>query len=208
MQKNVVELERDLRGVSDRKHSRSLTLCPGWVSSSASAPADGWWDAGGSRVARRGRGIGTSVWSSLLCHKLKQDGGDWIAQAFVSVFLYLYSCENQPEPGRSRAWRFSVWARLVAERVRFYWTVNVGSPFSWYFSSSLLTILILFLCRHVLRHSFDFIGLSFLSAEVWLCSLFSVVPYIACPKPFSPLETVKAHLAFCGTLAFFVKSSE
>lgn len=41
MQRNVVELERDLRGVSDRKHSRSLTLCPSWVSSSTSAPADG-----------------------------------------------------------------------------------------------------------------------------------------------------------------------
>lgn len=193
MQKNVVELER---GVSDRKHSRSLTLCPGWVSSSASAPADGWWAAGGSRVARRGRGIGTGVWSSLLCHKLKQDGGDWIARASVSVFSYLYSCENRAEPGRSRAWPSSVWGRLVAERLRFYWTVNVGSPFSWYFSSFLLTTLILFLYRHVLRHSFDFIGFSFLSAEVWLCSLFSSVSHICRSKPFSLLETVKTHFEF------------
>lgn len=39
--RNVVELERDLRGVFDRKHSRGVTLCPSWVSSSTSAPADG-----------------------------------------------------------------------------------------------------------------------------------------------------------------------
>ena len=55
MRRRVVELERDLRGVFDRKHSRCVMLCPGWVSSSTSAPADGWWDTSGSRPARRGR---------------------------------------------------------------------------------------------------------------------------------------------------------
>lgn len=41
MHRNLVELERDLRGVFDRKHSRGVMLCPSWVSSSAPAPADG-----------------------------------------------------------------------------------------------------------------------------------------------------------------------
>lgn len=41
MHRNVEELERDLRGVFDRKHSLRVMLCPSWVSSSTSAPADG-----------------------------------------------------------------------------------------------------------------------------------------------------------------------
>lgn len=84
--KNVVELERDLRGVSDREHSRGVTLCPGWVSSSASAPADGWWDtSGGQASGVTGRGIGSNVWSRFFYHKIKQA---WIAQVSVYVFIF------------------------------------------------------------------------------------------------------------------------
>lgn len=43
-------------------------------------------------TGKAGTGIGTNVWSWLLCHKLKQDGKDWIAQFSLSLSVSLCVC--------------------------------------------------------------------------------------------------------------------
>ena len=41
-------------------------------------------------TGKAGTGIGTNVWSWLLCHKLRQDSKDWIAQVCVCRCVCVY----------------------------------------------------------------------------------------------------------------------